>query len=151
MSINTFFLFARNGDCLTYMEWNRVKACENPADEQKLLFGLLFSLKRFCEMNSPSSSKASPDFHSFTTSTYRLHFFETPTGLKFVLFSDPIITNLKEQLLQLHRYYVTYCAKNPLYIKGSPITSDLFLSSVKKYIAGMIFLFFFTFFFLLFC
>ena len=124
MSIYNFFLFARNGECLNYIEWNRAKPCESPAHEQKLLFGLIFSLKRFCEMNSPSSSKASPDFHSFTTSSYRLHFYETPTGLKFILISEPSIPHLRDQLLQLHKFYVQFCAKNPLYQRGAPITSE---------------------------
>ena len=50
--IYSFFLFTRSGACLYHEEWNRKPSKNREADE-KLLFGLLFSLKSFIQKVSP--------------------------------------------------------------------------------------------------
>jgi hypothetical protein len=54
-------------------------------------------------------------FISYKTSTYRLHYYETPTGLKFVMNSDPNTENLKLILKQIYiQLYVEFVVKNGL-------------------------------------
>ena len=54
-------------------------------------------------------------FISYKTSTYRLHYYETPTGLKFVMNSDPNTESLRVVLKQIHtQLYVEFVVKNGL-------------------------------------
>lgn len=77
-------------------------------------------------------------FNSYTTSTYKLHFFESGTGLKFVITSDPKTPSLANELRQIYSdLYVQYISKNPLYELGTPITSSFFLHSVDTFVKGL--------------
>mmetsp|Transcript_8884 Transcript_8884/g.13490 ORF Transcript_8884/g.13490 Transcript_8884/m.13490 type:complete len:140 (+) Transcript_8884:1-420(+) len=135
--IFNFFLFTREGECLYYKEWNRKRKCESPEEEQKLLFGLLFSLKTFCEKSCPSDTPATKDFHYFTTSTYKLHFYETPTGLKFILLTDPSVMNLRDQLKHIYAIYVKFCVKDPLYKLGTPLHSEAFEQNLQNHVKSL--------------
>src|SRR5690349_14280670 len=61
----------------------------------------------------------SDSFNSYSTSTYKLHYFETATGLKFVITTDPKVPSLQQYLSKLYsEIYVEYVTKNPLYKLG---------------------------------
>ena len=48
-------------------------------------------------------------FISFRTSQYKLHYYETPTNLKFVMITDPQSNNLRVVLHQIYvNLYVEY-------------------------------------------
>ena len=98
----SFYMFNRHGECLQYIEWSRPRKVKNSTDDQKMTFGMLFSLNQFVAKMDPQqpSAAAGADasslagirkvgFHSFRTNTYKLTFFETQTGLKLVLTTDP--------------------------------------------------------------
>lgn len=54
-------------------------------------------------------------FTSYTTPQYKLHLFETPTGYKFVLLSDPTSDSLRFILRQLYMGpFLEYVVRNPL-------------------------------------
>ena len=132
MLVFNIFIYSRKGDCLYYEQWNRENSpSPSLAEEQKLLFGVLHSLKSFVSKISPASFVSSFSFFLFfllrreekkrreeeekkrrkelclffgskkrncdrddslkyyKTSTYKLHYFETPSGLKIVLMTDP--------------------------------------------------------------
>ena len=55
-------------------------------DHQKLVFGLIVSLKSFTEMVSTDEFAA---FNNFSTSQYSMHLYEVPTGLKICLLTRP--------------------------------------------------------------
>ena len=73
-------------------------------------------------------------FKHYTTTAYKLHFFETPTGIKFVLLSEPKVDSLVEELKKLYSLYVDYVVKNPLYALGDPIECQLFVDNVDSFI-----------------
>ena len=64
-------------------------------EKQKLVFGLIWSLKSFASQmacdNQGQSQLSGPTnvFKNFSTSQFSLHFFEVPTGLKIVLLTNP--------------------------------------------------------------
>ncbi|EPZ32303.1 snare-like protein [Rozella allomycis CSF55] len=118
---------------------------ESEKDEHaKLVYGLIFSLKNMCGKLSVTGSNK---FISFKTSMYKLHLFETASGLKFVLITDPYQENLQGMLKNIYEsVYVEYHVKNPNQSaanlsKGSVITSELFKSQLNKLVVGHYFLF----------
>ncbi|XP_055868508.1 trafficking protein particle complex subunit 1-like [Biomphalaria glabrata] len=137
MTIFTFYLFDRNGTCLYYAEWNRKKQLTMSKDEEfKLMYGMLFSIKSFASRLSPTDMKEG--FLNFTTSKYKLHFFETPSGLKLILNTDLSVGNMKDVLQQIFSsIYVEYVVKNPLCQLDQPITSELFKYKLDEYVKSL--------------
>lgn len=75
-----------------------------------------------------SSVEISHDgFIAYKTSHYKLHYYETLTGLKFVLNSDPGVESLQSALRQIYtQIYVELVVKNPLAgtNNGEPINPE---------------------------
>ncbi|XP_054912292.1 uncharacterized protein LOC129376733 isoform X3 [Poeciliopsis prolifica] len=67
MTVHNLYIFDRNGSCLFYNEWNRKKQAGISKDER---------------------IPRKDGFLSFQTSKYRLHYYETASGLKFVMNTD---------------------------------------------------------------
>lgn len=55
------FIFNRKGACLFEKEWQRAYRAQSQEEEQKLMYGLVFSLKDFVKKSSPT--KFEPFFH----------------------------------------------------------------------------------------
>ena len=51
-------------------------------------------------------------FVSYTTSKYKLHFMESPTGVKIVLNTDLNVGTVNEYLHNIYKLYVDYVVKN---------------------------------------
>lgn len=69
---------------------------------------------------------------------YKLHCFESPTGLKFVLMTDPLVGNIKDILRNIYsQIYVEFVAKNPLTIRGNIIQCELFKINLNRYISSL--------------
>jgi len=134
--IFTLYIFDRKDQCVYYNEWNRSRPRpENVKGEEKLLAGFLQALKSFVSKTSPFETAT---FESYTTTTYKLHFFETGTGIKFVLTTDPKTNTLGKELRDMYRdFYVKYVVKNPLYTLGTPITCSAFHMAVDQYIKSL--------------
>lgn len=49
MTVFCFYLFDRSGQCLCRREWHRTRKVKDHAEQQKLMFGMLFALKNFCQ------------------------------------------------------------------------------------------------------
>ncbi|KAJ2078268.1 TRAPP complex subunit bet5 [Coemansia sp. RSA 988] len=111
-------------------------------EEAKLVYGVVFSTRNII---NKLSSKDSPQggnpggFMSLATNTYRLHYYETPTGVKFVLNTDIATTSMQPVLEMIYRnIYVEYVVKNPLFridpLKTTPIENDFFRAVLNNYI-----------------
>jgi len=132
--IFNFYLFNKSGTCIYYEEWSRKKGSKNLVEEQKLMYGMLWSLKSFCSKISPSPCDS---FNHYRTNTYKLHFFETLTGLKFVLLTDPQVGDIKDCLKNIYSIYVQYVIKNPLYKLNEVIDCELFVVNLTKYVQSL--------------
>ncbi|CAN6477159.1 unnamed protein product [Victoria cruziana] len=143
------YIFNRNGVCLLYKEWQRPLKTLSPQQDQKLMFGLLFSLKSFTAKMDPLSADKGNlgvpqlpgqacSFHSFSTNTYKLSFMETPSGIKIILVTDPKTSDLREPLRNIYNLFVEYVVKNPLCVPGNPIRSDLFNTALDQYVRNLV-------------
>lgn len=130
MTVYNLYIFDGQCKCLFYREWVRRKQAGISQEEEfKLMYGMIYSLKSLVSRLSPSSSKES--FHSYSTDKYKLHLYETLTGVKFVLNTDNRVGDLQELLHHVHsKIYVEYVVKNPRYQPGDWITSELFASQL---------------------
>jgi len=157
MTIHTLYIFDRGCSCIYYKEWLRNKKSGLPQDEEfKLMYGMIFSLKSFVQRMSPSDMR--DGFLNFKTSKYKLHLYETATGLKFVLLTDLNVGNIRDNLQTIYsQIYVEYVVKNPLECQlippvtnpvkqkgqplpppdSSPIESELFSTKLDEYVRSL--------------
>lgn len=124
------------------------------------MYGMLFSIKSFVNKISPLDSKEG--FLYYKTSKYTLHYFETPSGIKFILNTDNLAQNVRELLQRLYsqvcifnnlllnlyvqfslkflctlcllQVYIEYVVKNPLCQPNEPIQSELFKAKIDELI-----------------
>lgn len=76
-------------------------------DYENLMRGLLFSLKRFCQKIFPKDSggallRGRPSFETCTTNFFKLHFYESLSGFKFVLLTTPECPSMVPRLKQIY-------------------------------------------------
>ncbi|KAL7419686.1 Trafficking protein particle complex subunit BET5 [Cryptotrichosporon argae] len=109
-----------------------------PFDEEaKLVYGVILSLRNMVKKLSGKDEA----FTAFRTAQYKLHLYETLTGFKFVLLSDPGTDSLRFVLRQIHvGPFVEYVVRNPLVDMDSRtrgIDNDQFRAAVDKHIRGL--------------
>ena len=68
-------------------------------DDAKLIFGTIFSLRNMVRKLGGDED----NFISYRTGQYKLHYYETPTNIKFVMLTDTKTSNLR---IVLHQIYV---------------------------------------------
>ncbi|KAI9193385.1 Sybindin-like protein [Polychytrium aggregatum] len=161
MTIYNIYIFDRKCACIYFSSWNVDPGLKgdsqeydemplNPSkargtlsgtqeiawdEEVKLVYGVIFSLRNFV---SKLSTKQPKDcFTSYRTKTYKLHFFEAPSGLKIVMSTDPNMDTQREALQLIYsNIYVEYVVKNPLQGPG-PIRNDLFKQKLHQFVRSL--------------
>jgi len=97
------------------------------------MYGFLWSLKSFVQKSSPYPDLERSGFQYYKTNAYKLHFFETPTNIKFVMTTDPDIGDMRETLKNIYKnIYVEYVVKNPLQKINESIKCELFAENFQR-------------------
>ena len=80
-------------------------------------------------------------FVNYTTSAYKLHLYETTSGYKFVMLSDPKADSLRFVLRQIYAGpFLEYVVRNPLVPMDSReqgIDNEFFRMSTDRMIRGL--------------
>lgn len=96
---------------------------------------------RMCSLwDVPARPLSFPDrFLSYRTSQYKLHYYETPTNVKFVMLTDTRSGSMRIALHQIYvSIYVEYVVKNPLspveHPGGLGVDNDLFEITLEQFV-----------------
>lgn len=81
-------------------------------------------------------------FISYRTAEYKLHYYETPTRIKFVMITDTKTANLRVVLHQIWaNLFVEYVVKNPLspveHKGGVGVANELFELSLERFVVSI--------------
>ncbi|KAL3427070.1 sybindin-like family protein [Phlyctema vagabunda] len=108
-------------------------------DDAKLIFGTIFSLRNMVrKLGGPEDT-----FISFRTGQYKLHYYETPTNIKFVMLTDTQTLNMRNVLHQIYvNLYVEFVVKNPLspveHPGGEGVANELFELALDQFVKGVL-------------
>ncbi|KAI9837524.1 MAG: hypothetical protein M1819_007175 [Sarea resinae] len=106
-------------------------------DDAKLIFGTIFSLRNMARKLGGQDD----NFISYRTSQYKLHYYETPTNLRFVMITDTKTNNLRVVLHQIYvNLYVEFVVKNPLspveHSGGVGVANELFEMGLERFVSA---------------
>ncbi|KFM00656.1 Trafficking protein particle complex subunit 4 [Aptenodytes forsteri] len=84
----------------------------------------------------PIGSQLSPEVGSsgiemLETDAFKLHCFQTLTGIKFVVLADPRQAGIDSLLRKIYEIYSDFALKNPFYSLEMPIRCELFDQNLK--------------------
>ncbi|KAI5289779.1 TRAPP subunit bet5 [Ascosphaera aggregata] len=113
------------------------KTGESNDDDSKLIFGTIFSLRNMVRKLGGDDDS----FLCYRTNQYKLHYYETPTNIKFVMLTDVNSNNMTLPLQQIYvQLYVEYVVKNPLspteHPGGIGVNNELFEESLEQFVVS---------------
>ncbi|KAI1397077.1 snare-like protein [Hypoxylon fuscum] len=107
-------------------------------DDAKLIFGTVFSLRNMVRKLGGDDDA----FIAYRTAQYKLHYYETPTNLRFALLTEPGALSMRNVLHQIYiNLWVEYVVKNPLspveHKGGAGVRNEMFEMGLDKFIRGL--------------
>ncbi|XXG96451.1 peroxin [Hypoxylon texense] len=107
-------------------------------DNAKLIFGTVFSLRNMVRKLGGDDDA----FIAYRTAGYKLHYYETPTNLRFAMLTEPGALSMRNVLHQIYiNLWVEYVVKNPLspveHTGGEGVRNEMFEMGLDKFIRGL--------------
>lgn len=135
MTLHSLYIFDKYGDNIFYKQWNRSRAANE--GEVGLVGGFISTLQHIA---SQLSSTKEGQFKAVQTPSYKLHYYETPTGYKAALLtSTDVATPLAQQVLArlFSEVFLAFVAENPAYenAKGGFITDTTFEDALEQFLS----------------
>ncbi|KAL2753333.1 hypothetical protein ACRALDRAFT_1072152 [Sodiomyces alcalophilus JCM 7366] len=108
------------------------------ANDAKLIFGAVFSLRNMARKLGGEDDA----FISYRTGAYKLHYYETPANLRFVMLTDTASLSMRNVMHQIYiNLWVEYVVKNPLapveHKGGAGVRNELFELGLDQFIRGL--------------
>lgn len=108
------------------LKFGRPKMTTN---EKIFLASMFYPLFAIASQLSPEPG--SSGIEVLEADTFKLHCFQTFTGVKFIIISEPHQTGMDALLRKIHELYADYALKNPFYSLEMPIRCELFESNLQ--------------------
>ncbi|KAL2824003.1 Longin-like domain-containing protein [Aspergillus cavernicola] len=163
MAVYSFYIFDRHAECVYKRRWlprpasiagksrptsdtptvanglATMPSTRTTDDDAKLIFGTVFSLRNMVRKLGGEDD----NFVTYRTSQYRLHYYETPTNIKFVMLTDTKSPSMRVALQQIYiNLYVEYVVKNPLspaeHPGGLGVDNELFEQSLEQFVTRVL-------------
>ena len=100
-----------------------------------VLAGTFHGIHAISKNLSPTSPpKYSTGIESLQTSRFLLSCYQTPTGTKFLLFTEPVQNNTDMILRKTYELYADFVMKNPFYSLEMPIRCEKFERAVQGWV-----------------
>ncbi|XP_070498978.1 trafficking protein particle complex subunit 4-like [Chironomus tepperi] len=93
-------------------------------NEKIFLASMFYPLFAIASQLSPEPK--SSGIQILEADTFRLHCFQTLTGVKFMVVAEPIQTGVEALLKKIYELYSDYALKNPFYSLEQPLRCELF-------------------------
>ncbi|KAG8569464.1 hypothetical protein GDO81_014424 [Engystomops pustulosus] len=100
------------------------------SNEKLMLASMFHSLFAIGSQLSPEPG--SSGIEMLETDTFKLHCYQTLTGIKFMVLSDPRQAGIDSLLRKIYELYSDYALKNPFYSLEMPIRCELFDQNLKS-------------------
>ena len=115
MIIYSLFIYSECGVCQYYYNFSKEEMDpQRLIEHQQFISGLIQSVTNFCDCMNPLVQANT--FECFSTDTYKFHYFQSQTNLRFVLLTELMAPPQAQKLQEYYlNCYVPSIAKNPLY------------------------------------
>ncbi|PZC77340.1 trafficking protein particle complex subunit 4 [Helicoverpa armigera] len=107
------------------LKFGRARATTN---EKIVLASMFYPLFALASQLSPVPKCSG--IESLTADTFKLSCFQTLTGVKFIIVTDPMMQGAEVVLKRIYELYSDYALKNPFYSLEMPIRCELFDTSL---------------------
>ncbi|CAH0702628.1 unnamed protein product [Spodoptera exigua] len=107
------------------LKFGRARATTN---EKIVLASMFYPLFALASQLSPVPKCSG--IESLTADTFKLSCFQTLTGVKFIIVTDPSMQGAEVVLKRIYELYSDYALKNPFYSLEMPIRCELFDTSL---------------------
>ncbi|KAJ2718898.1 hypothetical protein GGI07_005530 [Coemansia sp. Benny D115] len=133
--IHAVFIINRSGG-LIYNK-NYSKGIAQLSSNEALIFaGTFHGIHALASRISPAakggSSARDGGIQTIDTRSFRIHCFQTPTGIKFIAATDLLESKLADVLNRVYMLYSDYALKNPFYNLEMPIRSEMFDTRLQQ-------------------
>ncbi|XP_016101701.1 trafficking protein particle complex subunit 4 isoform X2 [Sinocyclocheilus grahami] len=100
------------------------------SNEKLMLASMFHSLFAIGSQLSPEVG--SSGIEMLETDVFKLHCFQTLTGIKFIVLADPRQSGIDALLRKIYEIYSDFALKNPFYSLEMPIRCELFDQNLKS-------------------
>ncbi|KAK6428229.1 Trafficking protein particle complex subunit BET5 [Oleoguttula sp. CCFEE 5521] len=158
-SVYSFYIFDRHTECIYTKRFNSAQPLRphaaatsltksslpptarkalSESDDAKLIFGTIFSLRRMVRQLGGEDDQ----FLSYRTNEYKLHYYETPTQLKFIMLTDTRVGSMRTVLHQIWAtLYVEFVVKSPMapaeHPGGVGVANEMFEGGLEGFIGSI--------------
>lgn len=98
-------------------------------NEKIFLASMFYPLFAIASQLSPEPKSSGIEI--LEADTFKLHCFQTLTGVKFMVVAEPIQTGVETLLKKIYELYSDFALKNPFYSLEQPLRCELFDSNLQ--------------------